>query len=93
MSLVRQNIVPSWSPSQVHPIESSGLVGRNCSELVVLDQMFVDVLPPDDEHHISMNINIVPDSTIKCDLLLGRNFLSHSRVVLTVNSGSFEIDF
>lgn len=93
ISLIKQNIVPSWSPPQVPPKASSGLVGINGSELVVLDQMFVDILPPDDEHQISMNINIVPDSTIKCDLLLGRNFLSHPRVVLTINSGSFEIDF
>jgi len=91
--LIKQNILPSWSPPQVPPIASSGLVGINGSELVVLDQMFVDILPPDDEHPISMNINIVPDSTIKCDLLQGRNFLSHPRVVLTINSGSFEIDF
>ncbi|CAI6373471.1 unnamed protein product [Macrosiphum euphorbiae] len=93
VSLLRQNIVPLWSPPQVPPILSSGLVGINGSELVVLDQMFVDILPPDDEHPINVNINIVPDSTIKCDLLVGRNFLSHPRVVLTINSGSFEIDF
>jgi len=90
--LLRQNIVPLWSPPQVPPL-LSGLVGINGSELVVLDQMFVDILPPDDEHPINVNINIVPDSTIKCDLLLGRNFLSHPRVVLIINSGSFEIDF
>ena len=93
ISLIKQNIVPSWSPPQVPPLAPSGLVGINGSELVVLDQMFVDIIPPDDDHPISMNINIVPDSTIKCDLLLGRNFLSHPRVVLTINSGSFEIDF
>jgi len=93
VSLLRKNIVPLWSPPQVPPTLSSGLVGINGSELIVLDQMFVDILPPNDDHPINVNINIVPDSTIKCDLLLGRNFLSHPRVVLTINSGSFEIDF
>jgi len=32
-------------------------------------------------------------STIKCDLLLGRNFLSHPRVILNVDSDNFEIDY
>lgn len=73
--MLRQNIVPLWSQPQVPPILSTGLVGINGSELVVLDQMFIDILPPDDEQPINVNINIVPDSTIKCDLLLGRNFL------------------
>lgn len=31
-------------------------------------------------------------TTIKCDLLLGKN-QSHSRVVIIIDSGSFEIDF
>lgn len=92
VSLIKQKIVPSWSPPLSSPIVS-GLVGINGSELIVLDQMFIDIFSPDDDCPINVKVNIVPDSTIKCDLLLGRNFLSHPRVVLTINSGSFEIDF
>lgn len=92
VSLLRQNVVPSWLPPQNPPM-TPGLVGINGSELVVLDQMFLDILPPDDNCPINISINIVPDNTIKCDLLLGRNFLSHPRVVMTIDSGSFVIDF
>lgn len=72
---------------------TSGLVGINGSELVVLDQMFLDIIPPDYNCPINVSINILPDNTIKCDLLLGRNFLSHPRVVMTIDSGSFVINF
>lgn len=92
VSLLRQNKVPSWSPPNVSPL-MSGLVGINGSELIMLDQMFVDVLTPGDDCPINVSINIFPDSTIKCDLLLGRNFLSHPRVVINIHGGSFEIDF
>lgn len=41
---------------------------------------------------INTKLNVVSDNTIKCDCLLGRNFLSHPRVIFSNNNGKFEIE-
>lgn len=53
--------------------------------------MLIDILPQGDNCPINVKINIVPDSTIKCDLLLGRNFLWHPKVILNLDSGNSNV--
>lgn len=92
VSLLKENLYPLECIPHM-PSTNSGIVGINGSELIILDQSFVDVYPPDSSEPINIKLNIVPNNTINHDCLLGRNFLSHPRVLFTINDGKFEIEF
>jgi len=71
---------------------SPGIVGITGSELVLLNQIYADINQTNTGDPINIKLNVVPDNTIRCDCLLGRNFLSHPRVILGNNNGKFEIE-
>jgi hypothetical protein len=92
VSLLKEKFYP-LECTPLMPPSNSGIVGINGSELIILNQSFVDIYPPDTSEPINVKLNIVPDNTINYDCLLGRNFLSHPRVLFTINDGNFEIKF
>lgn len=71
----------------------SGLIGINGSMLNIIDEFFADLHHVDLDTPINLNFKVVPDSTIQTDCLLGRNFLAHPRVNLTIVDGQFIITF
>lgn len=92
VSLIKQALIPIVTEIS-EPTVSSGIVGINGSELVILGDVFVDITPLDSQFPINVKLNVVPDTTIKCDCLLGRNFLSHPNVIFNIDNGNFEIEF
>ncbi|CAI6358140.1 unnamed protein product [Macrosiphum euphorbiae] len=88
ISLIREQVLPEHTKIVTSPI-NSGIVG---SELIILSQMYVDVFQPNIGDPLNIRLNVVPNDTIKCYCLLGRDFLSHPRVIFGVNNGSFEIE-
>jgi len=90
VSLLKEKLCPLESVPHM-PLANSGIVGINGSELVVLSQVFADIYPPDTSDPINVKLNIVPDNTINHDCLLGRNFLSHLRILFSIDNGDFKI--
>lgn len=90
VSLLKSTVVPFVSGS-VPP--KSDLAGINGSKLDIVDQFSADVSHAELDVPISLNFHVVPNNTIKSDCLLGRNFLSHPRVILSVSDGEFLISF
>lgn len=91
ISLIKEKLFPLDFKIPVDPV-STGIVGINGSELVVLNQIYADINQPNIGDPINIKLNVVPDNTIRCDCLLGRNFLSHPRVIFGNNNGKFEIE-
>ncbi|XP_022160829.1 uncharacterized protein LOC111026944 [Myzus persicae] len=91
ISLIREQVLPELTEIVTSPT-NSGIVGINGSELIILGQMYVDVFQPNIGDPLNIKLKVVPNDTIKCDCLLGRDFLSHPRVIFGVNNGSFEIE-
>jgi len=90
VSLLKSTVVPYVS-GVVPP--RSDLVGINQSRLSVVDQFSADIFHTDLDIPININFHVVPNDTIKSDCLLGRNFLSHPRIILSVENGKFLINF
>jgi len=90
VSLLKSTVVPYVS-GVVPP--RSDLVGINQSRLSVVDQFSADIFHTDLDIPININFHVVPNDTIKSDCLLGRNFLSHPRIILSVENGTFLINF
>jgi len=90
VSLLKSTIV-NYVSGVVPP--KSDLVGINQSKLSVVDQFSADILHTDLDTPININFHVVPNDTIKSDCLLGRNFLSHPRIILSVENGRFLINF
>jgi len=91
ISLIREQLLPKHTDIVTNPI-NSGIVGINGSELIILNQIYVDIFQPDISDPLNIRLNIVPNDTIKCDCLLGRDFLSHPRVIFGVSNGRFEVE-
>jgi len=91
ISLIKEKLFPLHSKTPIDSI-STGIVGVNGSELVVLNQIYADINQPNIGDPINIKLNFVPDNTIKCDCLLGRNFLFHPKVMFGSNNGKFEIE-
>jgi hypothetical protein len=90
ISLLKSTVV-NYVSGVVPP--KSDLVGINQSKLSIVDQLSADILHPDLDIPININFHVVPNDTIKSDCLLGRNFLSHPRITLSVENGQFLINF
>lgn len=90
VSLLKNKIFPSDPVPSIEPC-NSGIVGINGSELVILNQLYADIFMVDNDNPIHVKFNIVPDNTIQCDCLLGRNFLSNPRVIINIIDSKFEI--
>jgi len=69
------------------------LVGINQSRLCVVDQFSAHIFHTDLDISININFRVVPNDAIMSDCLLGLNFLSHPRIILSVENGHFLINF
>ncbi|CAI6348645.1 unnamed protein product [Macrosiphum euphorbiae] len=85
VSLLKEKL----SPVESIPYMLPGIKG---TELIILNQAFVDIYRPDTSDPINVKLNIVPDNTINYDCFLGGNFLSHPRIIFTINNGDFGIE-
>lgn len=63
VSLLKEKLCPLECIPHMPP-SNSGIVGINGSELIILNQSFVDIHPPDASEPINIKLNIVPDNTI-----------------------------
>jgi len=90
VSLLKSMVVSYTSGIKPPP---SGLIGINGSMLNIIDEFFADLHHVDLDAPINLNFKVVPDSTIQTDCLLGRNFLAHPRVNISVIDGQFTITF
>lgn len=82
VSLIKEKLFSLHSKSPIDPINTF-IVGINGSELVVLNQIHADINQPNIGDPINIKLN---------DCLLGRHFLSHSRVIFGKNNSKFKIE-
>jgi len=88
VSLIKSTVVPYVSG--VVPLKSD-LVGINGSKLNIVDQFDANIFHNELDAPINLCFHVVPGNAMRNDCLLGRNFLSHTRVNLNVSDGRFEV--
>jgi len=64
VSLLKEKLFPLDSKSPIDPT-STGIVGINGSELVLLNQIYADITQPNIGDPINIKLNVVPDNTIR----------------------------
>jgi len=59
ISLIREQMLPKHTDVVANPIKS-GIVGINGSELIILNQVYVDIFQPDSGDPLNIRLNVVP---------------------------------